>query len=173
MRSIDGSMNNLQNPTWGKSFTNLLRTTPARYQDGKSVPIHNMPNPRYLSESIIKLKDNKVVPNSLNLTMLFGTFGQFLDHDITLTNEGEIEDVVIPVPRCDSFFDRNCTGNVTITYTRSEYDPSQPVRTNINQLTSWIDASMVYGSTMEVHKTLRSFQNGKLKTSPGDLLPLD
>lgn len=84
-------MNNLQNPAWGKSFTNILRTTPARYQDGKNVPIHNMPNPRFLSESIIKLKDNKVIPNSLNLTMLFGTFGQFLDHDITLTNEGDIE----------------------------------------------------------------------------------
>lgn len=32
---------------------------------------------------------------------------------------------------------------------------------------------MVYGSTMEVHKRLRSFQNGKLKASPGELLPLD
>lgn len=105
--------------------------------------------------------------------MLFGTYGQFLDHDITLTNEGETEQAVINVPRCDSFFDPNCTGNVTIEYSRSEYDASQTVRTHINQLTSWIDASMVYGSTMEVLKTLRSFSNGKLKTSTGDLLPID
>jgi hypothetical protein len=47
------------------------------------------------------------------------------------------------------------------------------VRTNINQLTTWIDASMVYGSTMEVHKQLRAFKDGKLKTSSGELLPID
>lgn len=32
---------------------------------------------------------------------------------------------------------------------------------------------MVYGSTMEVHNKLRAFKNGKLKTSTGELLPID
>ena len=79
--------------------------------------------------------------------MLFGTWGQFLDHDITLSQEGETEPVTIAIPRCDEFYDPNCTGKATIEYSRSQYDPSQPIRTNMNQLTTWIDASMVYGST--------------------------
>lgn len=81
--------------------------------------------------------------------------------------------MVINVPRCDEYFDLNCTGNQTITYKRSEYDPTKPIRTNLNQLTSWIDASMVYGSTQQVSDSLRTFKNGKLKTSTGDLLPID
>ena len=36
VRSIDGSGNNIKNPDWGKSHTNLLRKSPPRYQDGKS-----------------------------------------------------------------------------------------------------------------------------------------
>lgn len=111
VRSIDGSLNNLQNPDWGKSYTNIKRKAPARYEDGKSEPLKNLPNPRFLSESISKLEDNIVVPNEFNLTMLFGTWGQFLDHDITLSNESNTEQVVITVPRCDEFFDPNCTGN--------------------------------------------------------------
>lgn len=173
VRSIDGSGNNLKQTHWGKSMTNLLRKTPARYQDGKSEPVSNLPNPRFLSESISKLDGNIVIPNEFNLTMLFGTWGQFLDHDITLSAEGTTEKIDIPVPRCDEYFDPQCTGNQTIPYFRSEYNASQTVRTNINQITAWIDASMVYGSTAAVHDRLRSYKEGKLKTSAGDLLPVD
>lgn len=105
VRSIDGSGNNLKQTNWGKSMTNLLRKTPARYQDGKSEPVSNLPNPRFLSEAISKLDGNIVIPNEFNLTMLFGTWGQFLDHDITLSAEGTTEKVDIPVPRCDEYFD--------------------------------------------------------------------
>ncbi len=85
-RSIDGSGNNLNNPNWGKSFINFLRKGPARYQDGKGTVPNNLPNSRYLSEAVVSLEDNIVIPNQYNLTMLFGTWGQFLDHDLTLSN---------------------------------------------------------------------------------------
>jgi hypothetical protein len=42
--------------------------------------------------------------------MIFGTWGQFLDHDITLSVEGTIEQMTIPIPRCDEFYDPKCTG---------------------------------------------------------------
>ncbi len=57
-RNIDGSNNNQNHPDWGKSYTNLKRRTPVRYQDGKSEPLKNLPNPRYLSETISKLPNN-------------------------------------------------------------------------------------------------------------------
>ena len=54
-RTIDGSLNNQKNADWGKSYTNLKRRTPIRYEDGKSKPLSNLPNPRFLSESVSKL----------------------------------------------------------------------------------------------------------------------
>lgn len=39
VRSIDGSGNNLKHSNWGKSYTNIARRTPARYEDGKSKPV--------------------------------------------------------------------------------------------------------------------------------------
>lgn len=63
VRNIDGSQNNEKNPDWGKSYTNLKRRTPIRYEDGKSKPLNNLPNPRFLSESVSKLEDNIVIPN--------------------------------------------------------------------------------------------------------------
>lgn len=118
-RTIDGSQNNAWRTDLGKSYTNIKRKTPARYQDGKSKPLENLPNPRFLSESVSKLDGNIVIPNEFNLTMIFGTWGQFLDHDITLSNEGTTEQEVIRVPRCDEYFDKKCTGNESITYYRS------------------------------------------------------
>ena len=58
-------------------------------------------------------------------------------------------------------------------YHRSEFDSTKEVRTNINQLSTWIDASMIYGSTKAIADNLRTFKNGRLKTSTGDLLPID
>jgi hypothetical protein len=63
-----------------------------------------------LSESISKLDGNIVIPNEFNLTMIFGTWGQFLDHDITLSVEGTIEEMIIQIPRCDEYYDPKCTG---------------------------------------------------------------
>ena len=51
---------------------------------------------------------------------------------------------------------------------------SQTLRKNlftlyqINQVTHWMDNSNVYGSTDEVAKSLRAFQDGLLKTDPCD-----
>ena len=36
-----------------------------------------------------------------------------------------------------------------------------------NEITSWIDGSQVYGSTLAVAKKLRTFKDGKLKSSAG------
>ena len=45
-------------------------------------------------------------------------------------------------------------------------------RQQINILTSYIDGSVVYGETEERSNALREFTDGKLKTGPGDLLPV-
>ena len=42
---------------------------------------------------------------------------------------------------------------------------SSDIRQQINRVTSYVDASMVYGSTEEKAKELRSLQNGNVKCS--------
>lgn len=43
----------------------------------------------------------------------------------------------------------------------------------LNQLTHWIDGSNVYGSDDDEQRAVRSFQGGLLKTSRGNLLPIN
>jgi hypothetical protein len=58
-----------------------------------------------------------------------------------------------------------------LNFQRSIYNANQSVRTNVNVLTAWIDESQVYGSDKDTADSLRSFKNGKLLTSAGNLLP--
>ncbi len=90
--------------------------------------------------------------------------------------DGGTEPLNIPVPSGDVYFDPNGTGTVVIEMSRSAYDPatgtdpSNP-RAFPNGISSFVDASGVYGSDEEKANWLRTFEGGKLKTSAGDLLP--
>lgn len=53
----------------------------------------------------------------------------------------------IPIPRCDFFLDLDCNGSRAIPFLRSMTDPISSPKTPINSITTWIDASMVYGNT--------------------------
>ena len=64
-----------------------------------------------------------------------------------------------------------------IPFCRSIYDPATGLdgncpREQTNQITSYIDASNVYGSSQDRASALRTFFGGKLKTSPGPDGPL-
>ena len=84
----------------------------------------------------------------------------------------------ISVPTGDAYLDPLATGQVVIPFRRSVHDvatgdsPQNP-RQHPNLVSSFIDASMVYGSDAERAAALRSFADGKLKVSAGDLLPLN
>lgn len=78
---------------------------------------------------------------------MYPIFGQFLDHDTSLTPSDTIESDPILVPRCDKYFDPNCTGTQQIPFNRAKFNPKKPVRTNLNIVTSWMDASQIYGSS--------------------------
>lgn len=76
----------------------------------------------------------------------------------------------IKIPKCDPYFDLECTGNKTISFKRSEYTGEYP-REHMNSITHWIDGSNVYGSDEEVANRLRSFKDGKLRVQDKNLLP--
>ncbi|MCA9295877.1 MAG: hypothetical protein KC983_05155, partial [Phycisphaerales bacterium] len=107
-------------------------------------------------------------------------WGQFIDHDIDLT-EGAVpeEDFDIVVPLGDPWFDPGNTGTEVIHLIRSDYDITTGTsalnpRQQRNGITSFLDGSMVYGSNPSRAMALREFDGtGRLKTSVGDLLPFN
>ena len=170
-RSIDGTGNNLNNPLMGAAFTQLLRAVPNDYADGvSSLAGENRPSAREISNAVCAQPGS--LPNSLGLTDYLWQWGQFLDHDIDLT-EGATpaEDEFIAIPTGDVFFDPNGTGLAEMEFNRSLYDENTGTgfdnpRQQLNGITAWIDASNVYGSDAERADALRARDGfGRLKTS--------
>ena len=120
-----------------------------------------------------------MVPNAHEMTDWVFQWGQFIDHDLDLTNPATVpEEFDIPIPKGDPTFDPTSTGTAVMPFTRSEYDPTTGTgpgnpRQQINEITSFIDGSQVYGSSAARANALRSHVGGKLLTSAGNLLPFN
>ena len=178
-RSIDGSGNNLDDPDMGKAHIQLLRQVPAAYGDGiQSLAGDNRPSARAVSNAVVA--QSELIPNTENASDFIWQWGQFLDHDLDLTDGIDPpEPANIAVPAGDVFFDPQGTGGQEIELNRSLYDLQSGTeetgpRQQINEITAWIDASNVYGSDDERATELRTNDGtGRLKTSEGDLLPFN
>ena len=73
-----------------------------------------------------------------------------------------------------NFFDPQSTGSKTIALSRSIHEDIGGVREQINQITAYIDGSMVYGSDEARAEALRARKGyGKLKVSEGNLMPFN
>lgn len=177
--AIDGSNNNRFFPDRNAANTQLGRAMLPDYSDLVSQMAGvNRPGPRDISNAVVA--QNTSVPNSKGLTDFFWQWGQFLDHDIDLTETANPEEfAVIPVPLGDPWFDPAFTGTATIGFSRSAHDPQsgtapENAREQMNFITGWIDASNVYGSDSVRANAIRTLDGtGKLKVSSGDLLPFN
>lgn len=175
--SIDGTGNNIENPELGSTDTQLIRLAEADYGDGLSTPAgEDRPSAREIS-NVISAADSSET-NDRYLTDIFWVWGQFIDHDITLTESAHDEDgnslesLPIEVPRGDLFFDPDGSGDDVINLNRSAFEEDEEgIRQQINQITAFIDGSGIYGSDAELAAQLRTFEGGMLATSEGDLLP--
>ena len=173
-RSIDGTGNNIENPLWGAADVPLLRVSEAAYADGTNLPSGNSrPSAREISNACMAQAGDRF--NPLGVTDMFWQWGQFLDHDITLTPIADpLEEFPIEVPSGDAWFDPTASGIAEIPLERSSYDVVDGVRQQVNEITAYIDASNVYGSDPERAQALRTLDGtGRLATSDGDLLPFN
>lgn len=177
-RSLDGTGNNKDHPEWGAAGEPFTRLAPSEYDDGLNTPRGGegcsgpLPSAREVSNVIFNQPCDIFDKHHLN--NLFWCWGQFIDHNITLTETTSVS-FNICVPEGDPWFDPSGTGNVTIPLNRSEFvggNSADGPREQINSIDSYINANMVYGTDKKRNSYLRSYCKGRLKTSNGGLLPL-
>ncbi|MEM7206132.1 MAG: peroxidase family protein [Planctomycetota bacterium] len=173
-RSISGAGNNRDHPEWGRAGVALQRLTTVAYADGHEAPAGpTRRSARAVSNAVCA--QDRAMPEPAQTSDFLWQWGQFLDHDLGLTEPADpLEPLPIAVPLGDPFFDPRGTGTAVIAFDRSEHDhfATGPVRQQVNQITAYIDASNVYGSDQVRARALRGL-HGFLKTSPGALLPFN
>ena len=169
-RTVDGSGNNLSDPQLNASGTEFGRIGPAHFADGISVPLGGN-NARTISNLVVGAGDPDVA-NPEGVSAFMYAWGQFIDHDLTLTKTDGVNDISVVVPVGDPVY----PPGTIIPITRAVIDPttgpgtSNPA-TAVNSNTAWLDASMVYGSSATIAASLR-LSDGYMKTSAGDYLPI-
>lgn len=166
-RSIDGSGNNLTNTGFNVVGAAFTRIGTAHFSDGISALRTDLPNARTVSNLVVA--GNAETPNAEGLSGMMYAWGQFIDHDINLTLSDRVTHIDITVPDGDPML----SGSISMT--RSVIDPltgvaGSPALTT-NNVTGWIDGSMVYGSDAAIAASLRG-ADGYLLTSAGNNLPI-
>lgn len=189
-RSFDGTENNALNSDLGSVGQQLLRGSPSApdptvtaYADGVDDPARSSaPSPREISNALFS--QTQSMQSSSGLSAMVWFWGQWIDHDITLTEVSQTDYLPIGVPAGDPQFDPTGTGTATIDFNRSAYDVLSGTgtlnpRQQVNGITAWIDASNVYGSDAARAMSLQELDasgnpTGRLNFTPtivGDLLP--
>lgn len=194
-RSFDGSCNNFVFPTWGSSLSGFRRILFPVYENGFSQPTgwnkgvkyngYSLPSARLISTTIISTTE---ISQDIEITHMTMQWGQWLDHDLdhalpsvsSQTWDGvdckKTCDYAAPcfpidVPESDPrITNRRCIDFIRTSsvcgsgMTSVLFGKLQP-REQINQLTSYIDASQVYGFEKAVAEDLRdlSNENGTLR----------
>ncbi|XP_021358716.1 chorion peroxidase-like [Mizuhopecten yessoensis] len=196
-RTADGLCNNIDHPTWGRSHTPHARLLPPVFGDAlnlgdvpriTSINGSPLPGAREVSVKALRHYDLNVDPKYTHFVM---AFGQFLDHDLTLTPESKgtgdtnihccIENpdgtlmerpecFPIPVPPGDPYYTSKC-----INFVRSapaiQTGCGISNRETLNQITHFVDGSNVYGSSESETAALRHSTGGLMKTDGNNMPP--
>eukprot|EP01045_Picozoa_sp_COSAG04_P002134 COSAG04_NODE_75_length_28792_cov_4.615272_20_plen_1379_part_00 len=187
-RTVDGTGNNLRHPRFGCANEPLRRVSPPAYADGTSQPSSRVPaagldeaTPRRISNLVCK---GESAPSRDNLSAFVWAWGQFLDHELDLTEAPEHDKEALPLKTPTALEEESFPTGETVhdhaipfTRSRSTLD-GEGVAQQTNQITSFIDASNVYGSDAARATALRALDGtGRLRTSQAangeDLCPLN
>jgi hypothetical protein len=161
VRSLDGGNNNAKHPKWGEAGTAYRRFAPALYADKVGTMVSG-PNPRYISNRIFNSLGVDLF-SERNVSQWAWVWGQTLDHTFDLDLAG-VEPMNgpgqdnIPFNQNDPlerFTDQ--TGNIP--FVRNAFSPGTGVNTprqQVNTINSYIDGSLIYGTTKQALAWLRT-----------------
>ena len=183
--SANGSDVNQDHPEWGQAGTLLGRVANSTHDPNANwMGLADLPNPRNISN--IVCAQPSVILDERGLSDFNWLWGQFITHEIdfTLTQNGRVggtgapEQANIQIAEDDPVM--GAPGGSQLRFFRSLYvnmtdEQGVQTREHPNSITTWIDGSSVYGSSVETSNWLRTFEDGKLKVSSnpwGDLLPV-
>src|SRR5881397_3648465 len=144
-RTLDGSGNNPRHPDWGQANTLYLRVAPTNYADGISA-MTSGPSIRYVSNRVFNDVGQNIFSKD-GVTQWGWVWGQFLDHDFGLRDERTAENAPIGFDQADPL-EAFANDLGAIGFARTPAAPGTGVNTprqQVNTLSSFIDASNVYG----------------------------
>ncbi|XP_050539391.1 lactoperoxidase-like isoform X2 [Daktulosphaira vitifoliae] len=176
-RTVDGTCNNILEPRRGSSLTPYRRVIPADYSDGvwkprKSTDCLDLPSANIIANEIHRPS----FAEDKNFTVMLAVWGQFMDHDITATalsrghngnsisccgsnniTHPECFPVVLPSAK------NNCGQCMEFVRSAPASTCSFGPREQLNQASSFLDGSSVYGNSQDLQNDLRSWKDGKMK----------
>jgi hypothetical protein len=156
IRTLDGSGNNRNHPTWGQTNTQYLRVARTNYADGIAKPVGG-PATRYVSNRVFNdVHQNLFSENGV--TQWGFVWGQFMDHTFGLRQEagGELANIAFnKADPLETF--TNTLGSIP--FMRTPAAPGTGTgttpREQINTVSSYIDGFSVYGGTPDRLEWLR------------------
>lgn len=173
-RFLDGTANNPRNPRWGAVGAPFLRLTRFAYADGIAAPSGpDRPNARAISNRVCRARN--LPPDPRGLSDLLGAWALLLAHDTQNFRAAEpTEQFGILVPEDDP----DITPGSIMPLSRWIWDIStgrdrRNPRLQLNESTSFLDGSVIYGIDPTRAAAIRLFAGGQLKVSPGNLLPFN
>jgi len=198
-RTVNGSCNNLQNPSWGAALTPFYRYMDPEFSDGISafrLQSDGSPLPNARNLTLTLFKDVKRICDHKNNEILV-PWAQFITHDVAYSPVRSVNSsfpaaldhcqdknppteclAVIPLSPDDPVYGKY---NMTIlkfmrAVTSSADNCSLVPDTVLDKNTHFIDSSNVYGSDTEMANQLRLFSGGQLlynKIGNQDYCPQD
>ncbi len=167
-RTPDGSWNALEEPMAGAAGTRFgFNTDPTKTP---AEPLARMltPNPRLVSRELLTRKDGfKAIP-FLNLTA--ASWIQFMNHDWVSYGDPDVNAEPYRIPLAEEDPARRVLHQTHMLVRPTQQDPSrrsgESTPTHVNEVTSWWDASQIYGSDAKTVEALRSHKSGKLTVDP-------
>lgn len=185
-RTLSGFCNNLQYQSWGSTRSAMVRFLAPDYYDSISLPrraYDGSPLPSARVVSFVVHQDP--VEYDKYHSMLSVVWGQFIDHDMTLAVQASDEEpenkndccksedshpdcFPIEIPKGDPFygyFNQKC-----MHFTRASpglqpgcsLGPMQAM----NKISSYMDGSLIYGSSIKTTQRLRTYYGGLLRSQP-------
>ncbi len=177
VRTIDGTYNDLGDPTMGAAGVRFGRNVPPHRA---RTDLHGLlsPSPREISRRLMTRERFRPVPF---LNLIAASWIQFMTHDWfshgPTSGHGVRSLIEIPLAADDPLRHEHHTATMLVP--TSAPDPSRDADehdlppTHLNEVTHWWDASQLYGSDEKTAAKLRAYTTGKLALDEYGRLPLD